>query len=66
MQPKYPNAILKLSGGDGNAASMIGRGRLTLRRAGAPNREIERFTEEAESGDYDNVIQTCMKWMEVQ
>jgi hypothetical protein len=27
--------------------------------------EIEIFIEEAKSGDYDHLLQTCMKWFDV-
>ena len=63
--PFFPEVEVQLSGEDGNAFFIIGRTRQALRRAGVDSKEIERFGEEAMSGDYDNVIQTVMRWVEV-
>lgn len=65
MEPKYPHVEVELSGQDGNAFFIIGRVRQALRRAGATEEELERFSDEATSGDYDNVIQTAMRWVTV-
>jgi len=61
--PKYPDIEVQLSGEDGNVFFIIGRVRKAMRRAGIPAAEIEVFTDEAKSGDYDNALQTCMKWV---
>jgi len=58
---KYPNIDVQLSGEDGNAFFIIGRVTKALRKAGVPNEEIEAFSKDAMSGDYDHVLQTCMK-----
>lgn len=63
---KYPNVTVTLTGTDGNAFSIIGRVGKAMRNAGVPNDEIEAFRAEAMSGDYDNVLQTCMRWVEVE
>jgi hypothetical protein len=62
---KYPNITVKLTGRDGNAFSIIGRVGNALRAAGISEDEREKFREEAMSGDYDNVLTTCMKWVNV-
>lgn len=62
---KYPDVEVQLSGEDGNAMSIIVRVRKALRRADVPTEEIEAFSKEAMSGDYDNVLQTAMKWVNV-
>jgi hypothetical protein len=64
--PKYPDIFVRLSGEDGNAFSIIARVRKALREAGIPASEIDVFTQEAQSGDYNNMIQTCMRWVEVE
>lgn len=65
-QPKFPNVHVTLVGQDGNAMMMIGAVREALRRQGKVSpEEIEQFTNEATSGDYDNVIRTCYEWVEV-
>lgn len=63
-KPLY-NIEVKLSGEDGNAFSLIGKVKRELRRAGASNEECNKFMEEAMSGDYNNVLQTCMRWVHV-
>lgn len=60
---RYPEIEVQLSGEDGNAFFIIGRVRTALREKGVSPSEIERFTEEAQSGDYDNVLQTVMRWV---
>jgi len=64
-QPKYPDVEVQLSGEDGNAFMIIGRTMAALRRGGVSAKQIERYTEEATSGDYDNVLSTTMKWVNV-
>lgn len=63
--PKYPGVKVPLVGEDGNANMIIGRVRRALMRAEAPKAEIDLFVEEATSGDYDNVLQTAMRWVDV-
>ena len=46
---------------DGNAFAIIGAGRTELKRQGRHD-EVSTFTEEATSGDYDQVIRTLIKW----
>ena len=62
---KYPDVEVQLSGEDGNAFAILGRVRSALRRAGVDKTEIEAFTTEATSGDYNHVLQTCMSWVDV-
>lgn len=63
--PKYPEIEVGLIGEDGNAANIIGKVRLALRRARVPASEIDQFCREAMSGDYDNVLATAMRWVDV-
>lgn len=63
---KYDNINVQLSGEDGNAFMIIGRVRKALKSAGVDSKEIEEFSEQAMSGDYDNVLQTCMQWVNVE
>ncbi len=55
---------VKLTGGDGNAMAVIGKVATALRRAGH-GAEVADFMNEALSGDYDHVLQTCMAWVDV-
>ncbi len=63
MTSKYPEIFVQLSGEDGNAFVIIARVRKALREAGHRDK-IEEFTKEAQSGNYDHVLLTCMKWVE--
>ena len=56
---------VKLTEVNGNAFSIIGAVRKALRKGGATPEQIEEFQAEAMSGDYDHVLQTCMKWVNV-
>lgn len=64
-QPKYPDVEVQLSGEDGNAFMIIGRTMAALRRGGVPAKERDRYAEEATSGDYDNVLTTTLRWVNV-
>lgn len=63
--PKYPNIIVPLSGEDGNAFAIMGAVKRALRRNGVPVEEIIQYSEESRAGDYDNLIQTAMKWVTI-
>ena len=64
-EPKYPNIEVDLSESDGNAFSILGRVRKAMRKAGLSDAIISAFDDEARQGDYDHLLQTCMKWVEV-
>ena len=65
MEPLYPHIQVVLVGQDGNAFFIIGKVRQALRRNAVEEADVERFTTQATSGDYDNVIRTTMRWVEV-
>ena len=65
MEPLYPHIEVKLVGEDGNAFFIIGKVRKALRREGVAEKEVEAFAEEAMSGDYDELIRTAMRWVDV-
>jgi len=64
-KPKYPDVHVHLTGEDGNAFAILGAVRKAMRDEGIKKAEIEKFTTEAKSGDYDNLLQTAMKWVSV-
>lgn len=66
MTPKYPDIEIQLTGQDGNAFSIIGRVSKALQRAKIPKNEIDNYVTEATSGNYDNLLQTTMKWVTVE
>lgn len=57
---------VNLSESNGNAFSIIVKIRRVLTKAGYSSERIEEFSAEATSGDYDHVIQTAMKWCDVE
>jgi len=64
MQPKYPDVKVQLTGNDGNAFFVMGRVAEALRQAGVEPDEVAAFREECMSGDYDNLLATCMRWVD--
>ena len=61
---KYPIEV-KLVGEDGNAFVIIGKVVSALRRFGVAKEEIEQYQKEAMSGDYNDLLQVTMKYVEV-
>ena len=66
MQPKYPEVGVQLSGEDGNAFAIMARVTGAMRKAGIDKAERDAFMKEAMAGDCDNLLQVCMKWVEVE
>lgn len=63
--PLYPDVKVQLTGNDGNAFAIIGSVVKALQRADVDDEEIQRFSAEATSGDYDNLLRTAMRWVAV-
>jgi hypothetical protein len=63
MDCKYPDVKVKLVGNDGNAFAILGRVIRAMRKADIGDAEIKAFQNEATSGDYDNLLATCMRWV---
>lgn len=61
---KHPDISVQLTGRDGNAMSIMAAVTKALRRNGHAD-EVDDFMAEAMSGDYDNVIATAMRWVDV-
>ncbi len=62
---RYPDVHVRLVGQDGNAFAILGRVMGALREAGVPDEERKRFEREATAGDYDELLATCMRWVDV-
>jgi len=56
---------VQLSGEDGNAFSILGRVQKAIHRAGGTQEDEQAFWDEATSDDYDKVLQTAMKYVNV-
>jgi len=62
----YTNVTVQLVNTDGNAFALLGKVRQALRRAGYDTAFIEEFTAEAMAGNYDELIQSIMRYVEVE
>ena len=62
---KYHEIEVDLVGTDGNAFALIGKVRQALKANGVSKQEIDDFSKEATSGNYNHLLQTCMKWVNV-
>ena len=62
--PKYDIEV-QLTGNDGNAFAIMGAVQRALKTAGATQAELDEYLKESMSGDYDNLLRTAMKWVEV-
>ena len=60
----YPDVEVKLVGTDGNAFSLMGRVSRALKEGGHRD-AVAPFQKEAMKGDYDHLLQTCMKYVVV-
>lgn len=61
---KYPDVHVQLTGRDGNAFAVMGAVAKALRQAGYGD-QADAYIEESMSGDYDHLLATAMKWVDV-
>ena len=64
--PKYPDITVELIGQDSNAFNLLGICRRAMKQADLPQSEIEAFTTEATSSDYNHLLITCTEWFNVE
>ena len=64
-QPKYPAIHVRLTGQDGNSFVILGAVSRALRRAGVSKADRDAFVAEATGGDYDHLLATAMRWVDV-
>lgn len=64
MEVRHPEITVQLTGVNGNAFAVMGAVTKALKRSGHSD-EVDEFVAEATSGDYDHLLQTCMKWVDV-
>ena len=62
---KFPEVEVQLSGNDGNAFAILGAVAKAMKRAGLSKEDINEFQADAQSGDYDHLLQTAMKTVTV-
>ena len=64
--PKYPDIHVQLTGESDNAFAILGAVKKAMRKANVSEDEIKKFRDEATAGDYDELLRTCMKWVDVE
>jgi len=62
---KFPQVHVQLTGNDGNAFMVMGLVIKEMRRAGLPREDIDAYQNEAMSGDYNHLLVTTMKTVDV-
>ena len=65
MKDTLTDVVVKLVGTDGNAFAILGKVHNALVRAGHKDL-AKQYMAEATSGDYDHLLQTSMKYVEVE
>jgi hypothetical protein len=65
IKPKYPHVEVNLVGHDGNAFALLGRVTRQMRRHGLTDAEVNAFMTEAMAGDYNHMLMTAMRWVDV-
>jgi hypothetical protein len=65
QMPEIKKPKLKLVGQDGNAFAIIGMARKVAQKAGWTQEQIEEYTSEATSGDYNHLLRTTMDFFDV-
>lgn len=63
--PIYPDIEVQLTGGDSNAGAIMGAVSRAMRQAGVPTAVIEEYRRESMSGDYNHLLRTAMRYVEV-
>lgn len=64
-EPIYPDIDVELVGLDGNGFFIVSRTAQALSRGGVSKENVDRFREEATSGDYDHLLAVVQKWVTV-
>ena len=64
-QNTLTDAVVQLTGNDGNAFSILGRVGRAIVKSNHPEL-AEAFMQEAMAGDYDHLLMTCMRYVNVE
>lgn len=62
--PPFTDAVVNLSGEDGNAFAILGLVRRAISKSDHPEL-AEAFMQEATAGDYNHLLCTCMRYVTV-
>jgi hypothetical protein len=66
MKGPLTKPTVKLIGHNGNAFSIMGHVKQSLRRAGADKEYIDKYLSEATAGDYDNLLAVSLEYVNVE
>lgn len=62
----YPEINVQLVGENGNAFAILRAVQKALRGSGVSEEQVQKFRNDATSGDYDHLLTTAMKWVNVE
>lgn len=62
---KFENVTVELSSQDGNAFAIMAKVSGALRKGGAPESDVEKYIAESMEGDYDDLLMTAQRWVNV-
>jgi hypothetical protein len=60
------NVTVKLSGNDGNAFAIMGSVRNALKKAGATKEQLDQYTMDSMSGDYQNLLRVASRYVNIR
>ena len=64
--PRYPRVKVQLIGPSGDFYPTVTAVQTAMRRAGVPLQELSNFYQDATTGDEDNLLRTCLRWVDVE
>jgi hypothetical protein len=64
--PKHPAVVVNLTGLTGNQWAVLARVFTAAKRAKLPKEELDAFMQEAQAGDIQHLLQTCLDWFACQ
>jgi hypothetical protein len=63
--PRYPEIEVQLTSHDGNAFAVLGAVQTALRDNAVDDEAVSEFMDEATADDYDHLLMTAMRWVNV-
>ena len=63
--PKYPRVKVQVVGAYGGFCPTVAVVQAAMRRAGIPLQELSNFCAEAAEAQEDNLLRTCLRWVDV-
>ena len=63
--PKYPQVTVQVTGPHSGLCATVAAVQAAMRRAGVPLQELGNFYEDAAEDDEDNLLWTCLRWVDV-